>query len=157
MFIELLFIIIVTFVVQYFIMSWITTDTYSNITNSLNKIYLSSISSLLVAFLYILLTDFKDNTMSCNYYVRFAIAIGLLVYGYRKQYGIDEYDWFNTMIEKQSEGILLSQNMTKQKTNGSQIDLMSSELANQIVKTQQIQIDILKELKSQIKPNSIIY
>ena len=72
---DILFLIIITFLVQYFIISRIITSSNEYITNSLNKIYLSTIVAIFVPLIYILMLDFKQGTISCNYYIGLGIVI----------------------------------------------------------------------------------
>ena len=64
---DILFLIILVFITQYFLVSLITVKSYSNITNSLSKIYLSTIVAVMVAFGYVIVHDFNTRGISCNY------------------------------------------------------------------------------------------
>jgi hypothetical protein len=155
MIMEILFLTAIVFVVQYFIMSRIETNSHTDITNNLNKIYLSTISALSVAFLYVLLYDFKTSVLSANYYIGLGIGIGLLTWAYRNQWGVTEYDWINTMIEKQSEEILVtkafvnSNQLTNSTNSTNPTDLAINKLSNWMIKNQQEQLALLKNLSSQ--------
>jgi len=157
MFLDIVFIMILVFVVQYFIMSWIITNSSNNITSNLNKIYLSTISALMISFIYVLLIDFKQGTLiDCNYYIGFGIGIGILIYAYKNQIGITDYDWANSMIELQSNGIMLSTIMSEQKpTNTNQTKCI--EFAKYIVKAQNEQINLFKQIVSDSNTKGIFY
>ena len=159
MIMEIFFLIVIVFVVQYFIMSWVETNSRSDITNNLNKMYLSTISGLFVGFLYVLLYDFKGSTVSSNYYIGLGTGIGLLTYAYRNQLGVTEYDWVNTMIEKQSGGILVTKSFvnSNQFNQSNPNDIAVSKLANWMVKNQQEEIGILKKLSSQMTSKGVFY
>ena len=146
MFLDIIFIIILVFVIQYYVMSWIITDSNKNIATSLNKIYLSCITSLMIGFVYVLLIDYKQGFLTDgNYYFGLAIGISILIYLYKNQIGITDYDWANSMIELQSNGIMLSEKMSKQKPlNSNQTKCI--EFSKYIVKTQEEQIDLLRQL-----------
>ena len=164
MLMDIIFLIIIVFVVQYFVMSWITTNNYSDITNSLNKMYLSGILALLVSLGYVLLKDLKEEIVSCNYWIGLGIGVGFITYAYRNQLGITEYDWANWMIEQQSAGIFASEpiikanqkNQTNQ-TNQTNLSTQSKHLAAYIVKNQTEEINIFKQLSSLTKQKSLIY
>lgn len=147
------------FVVQYFIMSWIMTNSPSNITTNLNKVYIGIIYSLMIAFIYVLLVDFKKGSLTdCNYYIGLGICIGTLTYAYKNQIGITDYDWANSMIEIQSNGIMLSQKMTEQKfTNPNQNQTKCNDFAKYIVKAQEEQIELLKQLSSNSNTKGLFY
>jgi hypothetical protein len=155
MFLDIIFIIILVFVIQYYVMSWIVTYSNKNITMSLNKIYLSGITSLMIGFVYVLLIDYKQGFITNgNYYFGLGIGISLLIYLYKNQIGITDYDWTNSMIELQSNGIMLSEKMSKQKPlNSNQTKCI--EFSKYIVKTQEEQIDLLRQLASNSNTKSI--
>jgi hypothetical protein len=157
MFLDIVFIMILVFIIQYFIISWIITNSSSDITSSLNKIYLSTITALMMGFVYILLVDFKQGTLNdCNYYIGLGIGIGILTFAYRNQIGITDFDWSNSMIELQSNGIMLSQKMSEQKPlNSNQSKCI--EFAKYIVKVQQEQINLFKQLVSNSNTKGIFY
>jgi len=121
---------------------------------------LSTISALLIGFVYVLLIDFKSGSLTdCNYYIGLGIGIGVLIYAYKNQIGITDYDWANSMIELESNGILLSKKMSEQKpttTNNSNQN-KSIEFSNFIVKSQQEQINLFKQLVSNSNTKGIFY
>lgn len=153
---NILFLMILTFLTQYFLVSLITVQSYSKITNSLPKIYLSTIVSVLVAFLYVILYDFNNGSLSCNYYVGLGIIIGTLTYAYRNGLGVGYYDWANWMIEHQEAGILVSEPiLSLQPINSNQIQ--TQNIASDIISTQNQQTKSLKQLSSQMKTNGVYY
>jgi hypothetical protein len=157
MFLDIVFIMILVFIIQYFIMSWVTTNSPSDITSSLNKIYLSTITALMIGFVYVLLIDFKKGSLTdCNYYIGLGIGIGVLIYAYKNQIGITDFDWANSMIELESNGIMLSNKMSEQKPSNSN-QTKSVELAKFIVKAQQEQLDLFRQIVSNSNTKGIFY
>lgn len=157
MFLDIIFIMIIVFALHYFITSWIVTNSPNDMTTSLNKIYLSTITGLLMSFVYILLIDFKQGSLvDLNYYVGLGVGIGILIYAYKNQIGITDYDWANSMIELESNGIMLSKKMSEQiPTNSNQVKCV--EFAKYLIKTQQIQIDLFKQIASNSNTKGIFY
>lgn len=157
MFLDIIFIMCLVFIVQYYIIGLIKTNSTSDITNNLNKIYISSISGLIVGFIYVLMTDFKLGYLAdCNYYIGLGVGIGILIYAYKNQLGITDYDWANSMIEIQSSGLMISKKMSEQKhLNDNQIKCV--EFAKYIVKSQKEQIDLLKQLASNSNTKGLFY
>lgn len=148
---------ILVFIVQYFIISLIKVDSTSDINNNLNKIYLSSISALIVGFIYVLMIDFKQGSLNdCNYYIGFGIGIGILVYAYRNQIGITDYDWSTSMIENLSNGLMISKKFSQQKsTNENQNKCI--EFSKYIIKSNQEQIDLFNKLISDSNTRGLFY
>ena len=157
MFLDIVFIMCLVFIVWYFIIGLIKTNSTSDNINSLNKVYLSSISALIVSFIYVLMIDFKLGTMAdCNYYIGLGIGIGIFTYAYKNQIGITDYDWANSMVEIQSNGVMISKKMSEQKpSNDNQVKCV--EFAKYIVKSQQEQIDLLKQLASTSNTKGLFY
>jgi hypothetical protein len=157
MIMDIIFIIILVWIVNYFIVSLIQTNSYTDITNNLNKIYISTIMALLVSFVYVLLLDFKFNKLSCNYYIGIGLVVGLLTYAYRNQLGVNQYDWANTMIEYNSNNLLVNKFMASETSALNNVDMACVKLANQLVNLNQEQINILKQLRNNLKSNGVFY
>lgn len=153
---DVLFILLLTFITQYFVVSMITVKSYNQITNSLSKIYLCTIIASIVAFIYVIIYDFNNGNISCNYYIGLGIIIGTITYAYRNGLGVSYYDWANWMIEQQESGILVSEPMlSSQPINQTQIQ--TQNIASSIITNQIQQINSLKELVSQMKTNGVYY
>lgn len=153
---DILFLILLTFITQYFFISLITVKSYSKITNSLNKIYLSTILATTIAFLYVIIHDFNNGNISCNYYIGLGIIIGTITYAYRNGLGVTYYDWANWMMEHQSVGILVSEPiLSTQPINQNQIQ--TQNIASEIIHVQTQQINLLKQLVSHMKTNGVYY
>lgn len=148
MFLNVIFIIIMVFIVQYFIISLVKSNSVENITNNLNKFYLSSISALIIGFIYVLMIDFTQGYLTDpNYYISLAIGIGFLIYAYKAQLFVNDYYWANAMIELESDGLMISKKMSEQKiTNENQAKCV--EFAKYIVLSQKEQIELLKQLSN---------
>jgi hypothetical protein len=153
---DILFLILLTFITQYFIISLIAVKSYSQITNSLSKIYLSTIEASIVAFLYMIVYDFNNGSISCNYYIGLGIIIGTLTYAYRNGLGVTYYDWANWMIEHQQVGILLSEPILSTPPIN-QTQIQTQNIASDIISIQNQQINSLKQLISQMKTNGVYY
>jgi hypothetical protein len=153
---NILFLLLLTFITQYFLVPMITVKSYSKITNSLSKIYLSTIVATMVAFLYVIIYDFNTGGISCNYYIGLGIIICTLTYAYRNGLGVTYYDWANWMIEHQEAGILISEPvLSTQPINTTQTQ--TQNIASEIISTQTQQINLLKQLVSQMKTNGVYY
>lgn len=153
---DILFLILLTFITQYFIVSLIMVKSYQNMTNSLSKIYLSTIVAIIVAFLYVIVHDFNNGGISCNYYIGLGIIIGTLTYAYRNNLGVTYYDWSNWMIEQQYKEIMLSEPILSfQPINSTQTQ--TQNIASTIISNNYQQIDSLKKLIGEMKTNGVYY
>ena len=100
--------------------------------------------------------DFNNGFISCNYYVGLGIIIGTLTYAYRNGLGVTYYDWANWIIEHQEAGILISESvLSTQPINP--IQTQTQNIASEIISKQTQEINLLKQLISQMKTNGVYY
>lgn len=153
---NILFLIILVFITQYFLVSLITVKSYSNITNSLSKIYLSTIVAVMVAFVYVIIYDFNTGNISCNYYIGLGIIICTLTYAYRNNLGVTYYDWANWMVERLEGEIMISEPILYTiPINSTQTQ--TQNIASVIITNNNQQITSLKQLISQMKNDGVYY
>jgi len=127
-------------------MSGIMANNFSNITNSLGKVYLSIIMGLYMIILEIMMHDHQYNVFSMKYYGILIVLLGLFIYLYRNQVGIDDKQYLKEMIEHHSMALLTSNEILK-KTD----DYNVSKLAKNIVQKQEDEIHIMKSILKDIK------
>ena len=133
----ILSIFIINFVFQYVLMSFIMAE---RITNSLGKVYLSSLMGLFMVIIHISMRPFK--------YIELAPYMGLFIlvaFLYKFQIGIDEKQYVNEMIEHHSMALLTSRNILK-KTDNKEV----RELAQSILQNQTREIVVMDEIKSNL-------
>ena len=120
------------FIVQYGFISFIMTDKIGNITNSIGKVYMSTIMGLVMLLI-------------MNYNIQnIAIFVGLLIaviFLYRIQFGIYDKSYLNEMIEHHSMALLTSDAILK-KTNNSYV----ADIAQRIYNTQIKEIHEMQNL-----------
>ena len=129
-----------SFVIQYLIMSYIMTNSYKDVVSSKGKLYASLIMALFMCLVEILMHDLYTQSFSKNYYIVFIILLALVIIFYRKQVFINDKDYLNGMIEHHSMALLTS-NKALSKTNDGTV----SQLASNIIKTQEQEIDVMKK------------
>ncbi len=110
------------------------------ITNSLGKVYLSTLMGLFMVIIHISMRPFK--------YIELAPYMGLFLivaFLYKFQIGIDEKQYVNEMIEHHSMALLTSRNILK-KTDNKEV----RELAQSILQNQTREIVVMDEIKSHL-------
>lgn len=132
-----------SFLIQYFVMSPIMTNKIENITNSLGKVYLSTLMGLFMILLEIAMHDHQYDVFSLKNYVFVGSLILVVIYLYRTQKYITDKQYLEEMIEHHSMALLTS-NRILEKTN----DYNVSKLAKNIVQTQVDEIQRMKEMIS---------
>ena len=120
------------FVIQYIFMSYVMTNDIKNITHSNGKIYVSAIMGLFMVVLGVLL----NNKIDKKQLLIFTGCLILFIYLYKIQFGIDEKNYLQEMIEHHSMALLTSKQILK-KTKNSVI----SNFATKILTTQEKEID----------------
>jgi len=140
------FMMICSFVIQYIIMSWITTNDIENIQHSLSKFYISAIMAFIMGILEVFMHSFMNMSMSkipvMYYYIPLFFSLILFLWLYKKQVGIDDTNYLNEMVEHHSMALLTSEEILKKTTNP-----QVKELAEKIIKTQTAEIQQMKNIE----------
>ena len=130
-----------SFIIQYYIMSYLMSNYSKNIKNSRGKIYASSLMALFMGLLEVVMYDHQYHVVSYKYYFPFLSLIALFWYLYKNQIGVDERNYLNEMIEHHSMAILTSDKILEKSSN-----YKVRRLANQIVSLQNQEINEMKGL-----------
>jgi len=133
----LLIMFIGSFLIQYFIMSWVMSNSINNFTNSLGKFYLSVLMGLLMVLIELLM----DQISNIFLYLFIIFLIVITIYLYRNQVFIGEKEYLSDMIEHHSMAILTSEEILK-KTNNAKV----ADLANRIIQAQTKEIQEMQQL-----------
>ena len=134
---SLLIMFIGSFIVQYFIMSRVMSNSITNITNSLGKFYLSVLMGLFMVLIELLMAE--SSAIFLYLFIIFLIVI--TIYFYRNQVFIGEKEYISDMIEHHSMAILTSEEILK-KTDNAKV----ANLANRIVQAQTEEIQEMQQL-----------
>ena len=130
-----------SFIIQYFFMGTIMTNSFENITNSLGKVYLSIIMGLYMMILEIMMHDHQYTVFSMKYYIIIGCLIGFFIYLYRAQKYITDKEYLKEMIEHHSMALLTS-NKILEKTDNYNV----SKIAKNIIQTQEDEIRYMKDI-----------
>jgi tyrosine-protein phosphatase YwqE len=130
-----------SFIIQYFIMSAIMTNSPSNIRATTGKFYISIIMALLMGLLEVGMHDFYMGSFSTIFYLTLSFVLIIFVHLYRNQVYIEDKDYLNEMIEHHSMALLTSEEIL-QKTSSERV----KRLAENIAATQQKEIDYMNQL-----------
>jgi uncharacterized protein (DUF305 family) len=128
-----------SFIIQYFLMSLIMSNSFENIRNSLGKVYLSVIMGLYMMGLEIMMHDHYYSVFSTKYYVIIGGLLCLFIYLYKTQKYITDKQYLEEMIEHHSMALLTSNEILK-KTDNYNV----SKLAKNIIQKQEDEIRDMK-------------
>ena len=129
-----LVIFISMFLVQYVFMSFIMTDKFENITNSVGKVYMSTIMGLIIVIM-------MNHTFDIQQFTIFGGLLIAVLFFYKIQFGINDKNYLNEMIEHHSMALLTSEAIIK-KTNNSYV----ADIAQRIRNTQEKEIYEMRNL-----------
>ena len=121
------------FIIQYVFMSYIMTNQVDNITNSMGKVYMSTIMGLLM----IIIMSY-DNIQNLGIYICLLI---LCIYLYKIQFGVNDKNYIREMIEHHSMALLTSKQIIK-KTDNSYV----ADIAQRIINTQESEIQEMRNI-----------
>jgi len=138
---SVIFMMLLSFFIQYYVMSVIMTNDLTNIRNSLGKVYMSGIMALLMGIVEVAMNDYYMNMISAKYYIVLFILLGTLYYMYKTQQYIYDRDYLNEMIEHHSMALTTSGEILK-KTSDPKVKI----LAFKIINTQEDEIQYMKTL-----------
>lgn len=138
---SVLFMMLLSFFIQYYVMSVIMTNDLTNIRNSLGKVYMSGIMALLMGIVEVAMNDYYMNMISAKYYIVLFILLGTLYYMYKTQQYIYDIDYLNEMIEHHSMALTTSGEILK-KTSDPKVKILASKIIN----TQEDEIQYMKSL-----------
>ena len=143
---SLFFMFITSFIIQYYIMSYIMTNNTKYFTNSYGKIYVSIIMGLFMIMAEIYMHDSTYNIFSFKLYFLSIIITIFFIYLYRKQVFIYDKQYLEGMIEHHSMALLTS-NKILEKTNSYDV----AKLAKNIIQSQTDEIETMKNILKKIK------
>ena len=138
---SLIFMMIGSFLLQMFIMSFIMTNMPKNITFSIGKFYISVIMAILMGILEVIMFDYHMKTISVSYYLFLFFMLVMLVYLYRNQVYVEDEDYLSEMIEHHSMALLTSEEIL-QNTKSERV----KKLAENIILTQEKEIEYMRKL-----------
>lgn len=138
---SVLFMMLLSFIIQYYVMSVIMTNNVANIRNSLGKTYMSGIMAVLMGIIEVAMNDYYMRMISSKYYVVLFILLGILYYLYRTQQYIYDRDYLNEMIEHHSMALVTSGEILE-KTSDPNVKILASNIIN----SQEAEIQTMKRL-----------
>jgi len=128
-------------IIQYYLMPPIMVNKYIDITNNYGKLYMSIIMALYMILIDIMMNDYHYNRISMHLYLILFVLIGIMIYVYRNQIGINDKQYLEGMIEHHSMAILTSQEIIKKSD-----DYHVLKLAKTIVQQQEDEIKKMREI-----------
>lgn len=144
---NVIYMMIASFIIQYWAMPVIMTNSVKNVTNSTGKLYISVIMALMMGLLEVFMPMDKSHSHSHSHsnilmIIVISILLGLFVYIYRNQKGVDDANYLSEMIEHHSMAVLTSSKIAK-KTRNPKV----KKLARRIEETQKEEIEEMRKMR----------
>lgn len=134
------------FILQYWIISIITTSKSSHIHHNVGKLYLSLFAASIMGILEVIIYDSYHNTVSLFYYIGLGIAIYAFAFMYKTQLNVSEADYLRQMIEASSRDLLLSENIVNHTNN-----MTIKTVATNIISKRKRDLDMMTKMLSDEK------
>ena len=135
----------VAFVLQYWIISMVTTTNTKYVEHNRGKLYISLFAASVMGILEVIVYDSYHNTVSLFYYIGLGLGIYGFAHAYKTQMGVTEKDYLKQMIEASSRDILLSQNLVNHTEN-----LNVRTVATNIINKRKRDMDMMTQMMAQM-------
>lgn len=140
----------VAFVLQYWIISMVTTTQPKYVQYNRGKLYISLFAASVMGILEVIVYDSYHNTVSLFYYIGLGFAIYGFAHAYKVQMGVSETDYLKQMIEASSRDILLSQNLVNHTEN-----INVRTVATNIINKRKRDIDMMTQMMAQMSKGQV--
>lgn len=105
---NIIYIFMISFLINMVVLPLITTESYKQITFSINKTYLSIILGLLIVISHMIMLYITHGQIEINELLIYIIILAIYIYVYRNQLFIDDIDFLNYMKESKSTEIFIN-------------------------------------------------
>ena len=137
---------IIAFILQYWIISIITSSNVSYVHHNVGKLYISLFAASIMGILEVIIYDSYHKTISMFYYIGLGIAIYGFAFMYKTQYNVSEADYLRQMIEASSRDLLLSENLVNHTNN-----MTIKTVATNIISKRKRDLDMMTKMLSDEK------
>ena len=132
---------IVSFVVQFWILSIVSTSSMEFVKATRGKMYLSITAASIMCILEVFIYDWYKNETSLFYYISLVLIAYLFAYFFKNQTGIDDQDYLKQMLEMHSCDLLISKKILEN-TKSQSVQTVATNYINRRNKD----IDVVKKL-----------
>ena len=136
----------IAFILQYWIISIITTSNVSYVHHNVGKLYISLFAASIMGILEVIIYDSYHKTISMFYYIGLGIAIYGFAFMFKTQYNVSEADYLRQMIEASSRDLLLSENLVNHTNN-----MTIKTVATNIISKRKRDLDMMTKMLSDEK------
>jgi len=139
--------IAVAFIIQFWVLSAITSDKPHN---TVGKFYLSLVSAFIMGILEVMIYDSYKSTVSLFFYLVLGLSLYLVIYFFRNSWWINDADYMKQMMESHSREMLLSQRVLK-KTENIHVRTVATNVVNRRKKDMDVLAKMLDDADKEMK------
>ena len=139
--------IAVAFIIQFWVLSAITSDKSQN---TVGKFYLSLVSAFIMGILEVMIYDSYKSTVSLFFYLVLGLSLYLVIYFFRNSWWINDADYMKQMMESHSKEMLLSQ-MVLKKTENIHVRTVATNVVNRRKKDMDVLAKMLDDADKEMK------
>lgn len=140
-FLSVVWMMVISFIIEYYIMSYIVVQNINNITNSLGKIYMSVIMAIMMGLAEVFMFDIMNKSIHIIYYYILLLLLGVFYLLYSMQIGVNDDEYLKEMIEHHEMAIKTSIAI-EEKTSNYKV----KKFAKNIINGQGDEIEYMKKL-----------
>ena len=139
--------VIVAFIIQFWVLSAITSDKPQP---TVGKFYLSMISACIMGILEVMIYDTYKSAVSLFYYLVLGASLYLFIYFFRNSWWINDADYLKQMLESHSREMVLSQ-MAIKKTENTHVQTIATNIVHRRKKDMDVIVKMLDDAEKQVK------
>jgi len=139
--------IAVAFIIQFWVLSAITSDKPQN---TVGKFYLSLVSAFIMGILEVMIYDSYKSTVSLFFYLVLGFSLYLVIYFFKNSWWINDADYMKQMMESHSREMLLSQ-MVLKKTENIHVRTVATNVVNRRKKDMDVLAKMLDDADKEMK------
>lgn len=129
------YMLIVTFVssflIQYYIISYVTANKLEDVTNNYGKVYKSLIMGISMVTVEVMSKDYYYGNLSVRWYIGLLVLNAIVIYMYKNQTAINDVQYLQEMIEQNSVAMLPTKQIIEKSNNFNVVKLAKVKLYQQ--------------------------
>lgn len=120
-----------SFLIQYYIISYITANKLEDVTNNYGKVYKSLIMGISMVTVEVMSKDYYYGNLSVRWYIGLLVLNAIVIYMYKNQTAINDVQYLQEMIEQNSVSILPTKQIIEKSDNFNVVKLAKVKLYQQ--------------------------
>jgi uncharacterized protein (DUF305 family) len=120
-----------SFLIQYYIISYVTANKLEDVTNNYGKVYKSLIMGISMVTVEVMSKDYYYGNLSVRWYIGLLLLNAIVIYMYKNQTAINDVQYLQEMIEQNSVAMLPTKQIIEKSNNFNVVKLAKVKLYQQ--------------------------